>query len=44
MDVADMAAIIVVQRVAEWVERQLQHFQHQLQQLVHNQLLIPPQG
>jgi hypothetical protein len=37
MDVADMAMIIAVQKVAQWVERQLQHFQHQLQQLVHNQ-------
>jgi hypothetical protein len=36
MDVADMAMIIVVQKVAEWVERQLQHFQHQLQHLAHN--------
>jgi hypothetical protein len=32
-----MAMTIAVQRVAEWVERQLQNFQHQLQQLVHNQ-------
>jgi hypothetical protein len=32
-----MAVIIVVQRVAEWVEQQLQNFQHQLQQLAHNQ-------
>jgi hypothetical protein len=37
MDVADMVMIIAVQKVVEWVERQLQHFQHQLQQLVHNQ-------
>jgi hypothetical protein len=32
-----MAMIIAVQWVAEWVERQLQNFQHQLQQLAHNQ-------
>jgi hypothetical protein len=37
MDVADMAMIIAVQKVAQMVERQLQLFQHQLQQLVHNQ-------
>jgi hypothetical protein len=37
MDVADMAMIIAARRVAEWVERQLQLFQHQLQQLAHNQ-------
>jgi hypothetical protein len=36
MDVADMAVIIVVQRVAEWVEQQLQRFHHQLQHLVLN--------
>jgi hypothetical protein len=37
VDVADMAMIIVVQKVAEWVEQPLQNFQHQLQHLVHNQ-------
>jgi hypothetical protein len=39
---ADMAVVVDMitadQRVAEWAERQLQHFQHQLQQLAHNQL------
>jgi hypothetical protein len=37
VDVADMVMIIAVQRVAEWVEQKLQRFQHQLQQLAHNQ-------
>jgi hypothetical protein len=37
MDVADMAMIIAVQRVAEWAEQLLQNFQHQLQHLAHKQ-------
>jgi hypothetical protein len=37
VDVADMAMNIEVKRVVEWVERQLQNFQHLLQHLVHNQ-------
>jgi hypothetical protein len=37
VDVANAAMNIEVKRVAEWVERQLQNFQHHLQHLVHNQ-------
>jgi hypothetical protein len=37
VDVVAMVMDTAAQRMAEWVELQLQHFQHQQQQLAHNQ-------